>query len=263
MSESFSERYGYRGLEPEITIREDAPDFLRYHIANTARDCQLSATAIRTIVCGVLLEAPDPSNWSEYPNIWDEVLDLLRECPWYKVYDVAEALWRSFETRPDKQQQFEAELNRVFHEKGIGWELKNPEGIVFRGDETFAIATQQAVEAFVETGRYTAAGEIHEALKDISRRPEPDRTGAIQHSMAALECVARDLSGQPNQNLGQIVGTLGLTAPLDEAVRKLWGYASQNGRHVQEGKNGDTAEAELVVSVACSLAVFLLRRAQP
>lgn len=260
MNRSFSDRHGYRGPEPEITIREDAPDFLRFQVASIARSCGLSPTAIRTIVCDILLEVPDPRNWSEYPNIWDEVLGLLRGCEWYKVYDVAEALWRNFEYRPDEQRRFEDDLNRVFREKGIGWELKDPDGIVFRGDPTFAIATEQAVDAFAQSGRYTAAGEVREALKDISRRPDPDRTGAIQHSMAALECVARDMTNTPNQNLGQIINSLALTPPLGDAVHKLWGYASQNGRHVQEGRDATAAEAELVVSVACSLAVFLLRR---
>ncbi|MBY5666217.1 AbiJ-NTD4 domain-containing protein [Rhizobium leguminosarum] len=260
MNRFFSDRHGYRGPEPEIAIREDAPDFLRFQAASIARNCELSPTAIRAIVCDILLEVPDPNNWSEYPNIWEEVLSLLTTCEWYKVYDIAEALWRSFEYRPDQQERFENDLNRVFREKGIGWELKNPDGIVFRGDQTFAVATEQAVDAFVKTGRYTAAGEIREALKDISRRPEPDRTGAIQHSMAALECVARDLTNSPNLNLGQIINGLSLTPPMGDAVHKLWGYASQKGRHVQEGHDASAAEAELVVSVACSLAVFLLRR---
>lgn len=260
MNRFFSDRHGYRGPEPEITIREDAPDFLRFQVASIARSCGLSPSAIRSIVCDILLEVPDSRNWSEYPNIWEEVLGLLRDCEWYKVYDVAEALWRSFEYRPDEQARFEEDLNRVFREKGIGWQLKDPDGIVFRGDPSFAIATEHAVDAFAQTGRYTAAGEIREALKDISRRPDPDRTGAIQHSMAALECVARDLTNSPNLNLGQIINGLALTPPLGDAVHKLWGYASQNGRHVQEGRDASAAEAELVVSVACSLAVFLLRR---
>ena len=42
------------------------------------------------------------------------------------------------------------------------------------------------------------SNEIHEALKDISRRPTPDRTGAIQHSIAAMECTAREVAGEPN-----------------------------------------------------------------
>lgn len=259
MNRFFSDRHGYRDPEPPITIRENAPAFLRYQVASLARDCGLSAKTIRKLVCNILLEVPDPNNWSD-TNVFDEAVTLLQNCEWYKVYDIAEAIWRSFEYREDEQERFEADLNRLFREKGIGWELKSPDGIVFRGEATFAIATQEAADVFASSGKHTAAGEIREALKDISRRPEPDRTGAIQHSMAALECVARDLTNSPNQNLGQIINGLALTQPLSDAIHKLWGYASQNGRHVQEGRNASAVEAELVVSVACSVAVFLLRR---
>ena len=53
-----------------------------------------------------------------------------------------------------------------------------------------------------ETGLKRAANEMREALRDISRRPEPDITGAIQHAMAALEATAREATGQSNPTLG-------------------------------------------------------------
>ena len=34
---------------------------------------------------------------------------------------------------------------------------------------------------------------VAKALRDISRRPEPDVTGAIQHVCAAMQATARDL----------------------------------------------------------------------
>ncbi|WP_183919948.1 AbiJ-NTD4 domain-containing protein [Rhizobium lentis] len=113
---------------------------------------------MRSIVCGVLFEAPDPNNWSEYPNIWDEVLGLLDACEWYKVYDIAETIWRSLEYRDVEQELFEAELNRLFREKGIGWELKSPLGIVFRGDANFTNATEKPSLSF---------------RKRIGKRPQP------------------------------------------------------------------------------------------
>lgn len=88
---------------------------------------------------------------------------LLDACEWYKVYDIAETIWRSLEYRDVEQELFEGELNRLFREKGIGWELKNPLGIVFRGDANFTNATEKAAIVFQETGRETAAAEIREA----------------------------------------------------------------------------------------------------
>ena len=108
-----------------------------------------------------------------------------------------------------------------------------------------------------ESGFQRAANELREALGDISRRPVPDSTGAIQHAMAALEATAREVTGQPNPTLGKLVSRLSLPPPLDQAVHKLWGYASDRGRHVREQQTIDATEAELIVSVAGSLCAFL------
>lgn len=142
---------------------------------------------------------------------------------------------------------------------GIGWEMQDGQ-ITFRGPEAFADDTKETVALLTETGRQRAANEIHEALRNISRRPEPDVTGAIQQVIAALESTAREVTGQPNRTLGQLVRYFGLPAPLDAAVEKLGGYAFDGARHVREGQAADTAEAELLVSIACAVCTFLSRR---
>jgi DNA (cytosine-5)-methyltransferase 1 len=43
--------------------------------------------------------------------------------------------------------------------------------------------------------------------------------------------------------------------PLDEALSKVWGYASERARHVLEGRNPNRQEAELVVGLAAAAAV--------
>jgi hypothetical protein len=258
MSPNFSDRYGFRPAEPEITIREDAPEDLRFAVAQIAVNAGMAPSRIRDVVCTVLFVAPDRNNWSEYPNIWDEVRGLLEDCGWFKVYDIAERLHRSLHYQ--QADQFRDELNRFFREKGIGWELKDGEGIVFRGSAPFTAATINAVEALTTTGRTNAASEIREALRDISRRPEPDRTGAIQHSIAALESVARDIANEPGLTLGRLVPRLSLPRPLDEAVEQLWGFASDRARHIREGQQLGDDEAELVVSVACAVSIFLVQR---
>ena len=135
--------------------------------------------------------------------------------------------------------------------------------IAVRGSEAFSLATRDAAETMRDAGTPTAANEIHEALTDISRRPTADVTGAIQHSMAALECVAREID-ESSDTLGRIIGRLILPPPLDGALHKLWGFASEQGRHIQEGREPRFEEAELVVTVASAVSVYLLRhRARP
>ena len=260
MRDRFSDQHGYRGPKKEISVREDAPVDLRYAIPQIAEDVGITPTPMRRIVCRVLRVRPDPMNWSEYPNVADEVNDLMSECSWFRVYDIAEAVHAALAPRDSEQAElFEEQLNDVFVEKGVGWQMSDGK-IIYRGSETFAETTRQADEVLAEIGYSAAGNEIREALHDISRRPEPDVTGAIQHAMSALECTAREVSGKRNLTLGRLVRYLNLTPPLDAAVEKLWGYASERGRHIREGQPVTTQEAELVVTLACSLCTFIARR---
>ncbi len=80
--------------------------------------------------------------------------------------------------------------------------------------------------------------------------------------MAALECVAREACGDAKANLGDIMKSYSDTVPrpLDEAITKAWGYASENARHVREGRGPTFEEAELVVGMVAVLARYLARK---
>lgn len=88
----------------------------------------------------------------------------------------------------------------------------------------------EAKKAFEQAGMPTARNEIDEAIHDLSRRPEPDLTGAITHSMGALECAAKQMSGKPRMTLGEIINEarsgridLGVPEPLLTCIEKAWG----------------------------------------
>lgn len=271
MSETFSVRRGYRIAEPPITVREDAPPALRAELPIIAEDVGFKPSRLRKLVCRVLRVREDQSNWSERPNIENEVQGLLDGCEWYLVYDIIEAIaaelrrhpvfvnMRTGETTTATPVVFAEKLNDYFRQSGIGWQLVD-DRIQVRGEESFEVTLSQARDAIAEAGRFTATNELHQAIEDLSRRPTPDVTGAIQHAMAALECVARDVTGDK--------GTLGdwlkknrelVPAPLDQAVEKVWGFASERGRHVLEGRAPTRDEAELVVHLAAAVASYLSR----
>ena len=260
MTDYFSDRYDYRPSPAKITVREEAPPSLRFAIPSIAEDAGMQPSTMRQVICQILLVKPDSNNWSEYPNIWYEVCWLMEDAMWYKVYDIAEALYATLEEYQHLSSQpaekFEHRLNDFLVENGIGWELCNGK-ITHRGSEVFTKSTHGSVEVLVESDLQRSANEMREALRDISRRPDPDITGAIQHAMAALEATAREITGKPNATLGQIVPHLGLPSPLDKAVQKLWGYASDRARHVREHQNVEHNEAEFIVTVAGSLCAFL------
>ena len=68
-SERFSKRHGYRRRDAEIRVREDAPSSMRSAMLQIAIEVGPQPWQLREILCRVLRVAPNPNNWSEYPNI--------------------------------------------------------------------------------------------------------------------------------------------------------------------------------------------------
>jgi hypothetical protein len=270
MAGSFSRRHGYNPPEAEITVRQDAPEDLRSVIVDIAYECGLTPTLLRQLTCRVLRVAPNAQNWSEYPNVDGEIRQNLRDCPWYRVYDTIEAIHTRIGERGVglrgnpamlASDYFTEEINNYFRERGIGWQLVDGQ-IEVRGAESFEEAVHGGRDALEEAGKGTAASELHEALGDLSRRPEADVTGAIQHAMAALECVARDAADDQNATLGDLIKRHPdlFPKPLDQSLEKAWGYASESGRHLKEGKAPAFEEAELIVGMCGSVCRYLARK---
>lgn len=263
----FSDRFGFSATDAEITVRQDAPTEFRHVLPQLAYESGLTPKPLRSVVCLVLRKRPNTSNYTDHPNIAEEVSNLIDDCEWFKVYEVVEEIYKELTTLSEnpgynqndyQPQYFECELNKYFRQAGIGWQLVK--GVLqVRGSESFEDAVNRTKEVLDETDRQTAKREIHQALQDLSRRPESDITGAIQHAMAALECVARDVCGDPEPTLGNLLKNHQglLPAPLDQVVTKAWGYASEHGRHLREGRDPDMDEAELIVGLSATLATYL------
>jgi hypothetical protein len=94
---------------------------------------------------------------------------------------------------------------------------------------------------------------------------DPNYRGAIFHGMGALECVARDLAGDQKLTFGEVLKRRPdlLPKPVDEALSKLWGYASNEARHVEEGREPTREDAELMVGIAAAVATYLTRKNRP
>jgi hypothetical protein len=93
----------------------------------------------------------------------------------------------------------------------------------------------------------------------LSRRPEPNLSGAVFHAMAAFEALARDIAGLPKATVGEIVKKRRdlFPKPLDKSLEMLWGYASNEARHASETRAVALKEATLLVRLAAALIVYV------
>jgi hypothetical protein len=253
---TFSKRLGHFTLnEKEITVREDAPQELRDFVRIAFYDLGKKPSDLLPIVCKVLKVAPE-GNWTEFPNIDYEIKSHIENCYWFFVYDIIELILQKLNAK--ERTNFSEEMNEFFIMNGIGWKI-NEDQIETRGDEVFETAVKNVVEVLETAKLDTAKTEIREAIIDLSRRPTPDITGAIQHSLACLECVSREITGDRKLTMGKIIEKHPsiVPKPLDSAIEKIWGFASNQGRHLQEGQAPEYLEAELVVELTAAIATYL------
>ena len=261
--QSFSKRHSFSRAK-DITIREDAPVTLRSFVLQTVSSLGWGSDPVLQVVCRALRVRPSGTKLRAQAEA--EAQGLIDECPWFKVYDIIEALHarlaRSDEDRGGNDAViFADEINGFFVDEGIGWQLVNGH-ILMRGTEAFEAVVTAAIHELEASERPTAAKHLHEALQDLSRRPQADLPGAAYHAMCSLECVARGLTGDPKATLGAILkGHPGLLPkPLDKALSQVWGYASDEARHVSEGREISREEAELLFGLSAVVSTYLLRK---
>ena len=255
----FSKRFGHIESEKEITIREDAPDELRQFIIQLIYDFRYPPSFLREVICRTLKVLPDRDNWSEYPNIAGEAENLLIKCEWFQVYDIIEAFWDRIDQK--FREEYSNEINEFFKHKGIGWKIEHGQ-IETRGDKVFENSVFEVENVLKNSEMPTAHAEYKEAILDLSRRPKPDITGAIQHSLACIECVCRDITGNPKATLGELIKRYPdiVPKPLDSAIEKIWGFSSEQGRHLREGHEPNYEEAELLVQLVSAFSSYLVKK---
>jgi hypothetical protein len=257
--ERFSKRFGHSLIEKEIAIREDAPVGLRQFIIQVLFDLDCEPKFVREMVCSVLRVTPDTMhNWGD-ENIKNEVYELLDSCDWYYIYDIIEKFHKGI----TQKKEFAEEVNDYFKANGIGWKLEGGQ-ITFRGDESFERDLRKAEAVLAEGNLNTAKNEMREAVNDLSRRPIPDITGSIQHAVACLECVAREVTGNQSQTLGDVIKRNRHIVPvtIDTVIEKIRGFSSEQGRHLKENGEPSYEEAELMVGLSASISTYLARKSQ-
>lgn len=116
---------------------------------------------------------------------------------------------------------------------------------------------EASLKFLAESGYPTAANEMREAFSDISRHPNPYVTGAIHHSMMACESIARSMTGFAKPTLGQLTSRLPIEKSIATIIARLWGYASEHGRHCKEGQIVDPSDAKFVVDFALTICTRL------
>lgn len=271
----FSERHGFDAL-PEIAYRDELPPHLKGALIDLLK---------KYVGAKVMMDAAhrifDPFGISPFPkkvrkgkgmsdrDVADKELEAFTsDAAWYQVYDLAEQIYSELVfyedelgPHPDEEPRaypMQLDITKFFELAGIGWKMDGGR-IVSRFDPVFEASVRDAGEALRTAGRTTAATQLREAMAALSRRPEPNLSGAVFHAMAAFEALARDVARLPKATVGEIVKKRRdlFPKPLDKSLEMLWGYASNEARHASETRAVALKEATLLVRLAAALIVYV------
>ena len=242
-------------------IYDDAPEQLRYGLREVLDDLGYERpTAQRVILCKALRRIPDPYNWSDYPNIDQEVLDLIAVEPWYKFFDALERIPKSLSE--EEILPYYDKMNALFEEEQIGYRFESG-AIVRVGTEEFESAVRFAQvalrgERFAEPRRQFELG-----LEFRNRRPA-DWANAIKEAVNSVEGVLQVIYSRPGVSMTTIISE-NLPAELPGGIKKLFrslysqGSGTVGARHASIGGSKPTApRAELALHIAASLHAFAI-----
>jgi hypothetical protein len=252
-----------QGIEPQPSpAADEVPKSVRYFVARYLQNQYARWPHEAGQILADFLHEPSVVNMFHNPYnaaVWTKMHGFIESFKWWEFYDFVEMVYIR-QPEDYKRDQYVEELNAALADQNVCYRMDYRGHIVYRGSESFETAVRTARSVLNEAGKGTAKDEIHKALEDLNRRP-PDLTGAVHHAMSALECVANDVCGESGKTLGDIIkkNPERFPQPLGDAVSKLYGYASNHGRHISEGGEPNRKEVELIVGIASSVATYLCR----
>ena len=255
--QSFSRRAGLR--KEQVLVFDEAPEHLRYGLREVLHELGYeSPGGQRTILCKALRVAPDPSNWSDYPNIESEVVGLVMKEPWYEFFDALERLPKFLEW--NEKGDYHDSMNALFSETGVGYRFQSGK-IIREGTEEFDSAIVEARGALQDARFAEARRQFERGLEFRSARP-PDWANAIKEAVNSVEGILQVIYGRPGIALTTVVKEelpSSLPSNIAALFKSLYGQGSgtEGARHAAIGGNEPTAaRAELALHLAAALHSF-------
>jgi hypothetical protein len=194
---------------------------------------------------------------------WDDLCRLIKDCPWNEYYDICEYVHTAFESR-QTHIVFENELNSLFQDHGIGYQMNRGKVELF--DSPITTNTVEQARLILQDAKFKGPAEQFEkAVAFISARPLPDRENCVKEAVSALEGVARIVSGDMKGTLGKILKThfkTKIPGGLFKAFEGVWGYTSDapGARHAKVGTEGITIEeAKLVLNLCAAMILYIAK----
>ena len=193
---------------------------------------------------------------------------MIKKCEWSLFYDACQIAYRLLGSSInfERASKFKQNVATLFSEENLGYH--------FEGDEIPKIRPE-VVQLTINESRTLLkesefkGGDVHfkKALDALNRRPTPDVENSCKDSIAAIESVARVLTGQPKAVLSDLVKELAsngfISRPLDEIYQKLYAYRGNEpgvGHALVDLSKVTVADAEFVLAMSAASIIYLVNK---
>ncbi len=157
-------------------------------------------------------------------ELLDDVRKYFFESSWFEIYDFIEFAANNHPAQNSKI-KFIKQCNILFEKENSGYR--------FVDDKITPITDQQEIDEVqqaLDIERPPIKEHLRRALELLSDKTTPDYRNSIKESISAVESLVKQVIGEKNGTLGQLLKKLkenyNLPPVLESAFSKLYGYTS-------------------------------------
>lgn len=207
-----------------------------------------------------------------YYDFYERLLDYLKECDWYEVYDLLDFVlddlnqlverleemgYADFRYEDSPLDDAIEEINEALEAEGSGYRAIGPHIV--------PISNEQEIEAIESAINNSASSDgapyyLNCALDKLSERPRPDCRNAIKEAIQAAESMAKSIVGEKHNTFGKALVELKKYDQVPNLLIESWEKLNGFSNHAPSGirhsnahvpKEPDLALAKYMV-VSCS-----------
>jgi len=193
----------------------------------------------------------------------EEVKEKFFNDEWYGPYDLIEFLINT-ELWGWNRKGFIADVNKVLEEE------RSPYRII--GNIVAPLISKEEIK---EIERVLKANDkynpvkinLKNALKQFSKRPDPDYANSIKESISAVEALARISLNNSKGSLGDLTNQLNIHPVLKESIKKLYGWTSDESgvRHSEKESpslSANEEEARFMLVICSAFINYIISKSE-
>ena len=197
---------------------------------------------------------------------------LADDIEWYIILDLVEFVVKyifknSTSSNIYYLKNFVNDLNSEFARLNFAYRIVDQEIVEITSEEEI-----KTVETALSESGVTVSHHLNEALKLLSKRPEPDSRNSIKESISAVEAFCREKTGE--NTLGRALDKLEsngivIHKMLKDAIEKLYAYTNQKDTGIRHALMEDDGkyvpsldEAIFMLVTSSSFINYLGKKAQ-